>query len=190
MKALAACGTTNAATVIAGNDIGATGGVQSSTLSKLIDCWMSKADTDKDGIPDRTWDIGNVPVIECPGNNVSNCARMTGVVCATVVYMTGNNPDIEDVPYTMDDWDAAKDCKASSSSRSGADTRCKDKEKEHRERWDCFVERFKLKDLDGAPARFESKTIYWLPGCKPCDRAGGTGGENYGVLAKIPVLVK
>jgi hypothetical protein len=34
------------------------------------------------------------------------------------------------------------------------------------------------------------KTIFILPSCEPHEPSGTTGGENYGVLAKIPVLVK
>jgi len=33
------------------------------------------------------------------------------------------------------------------------------------------------------------KTIYFAPNCTPSEPGGRTGGVNYGVLAKIPVLV-
>jgi hypothetical protein len=34
------------------------------------------------------------------------------------------------------------------------------------------------------------KCIYFLPDCNPHIPTGISGGENFGVLAKIPVLVK
>jgi hypothetical protein len=32
--------------------------------------------------------------------------------------------------------------------------------------------------------------MYFKPNCDPHIPMGGTGGENFGILAKIPVLVK
>ena len=31
--------------------------------------------------------------------------------------------------------------------------------------------------------------MYYLPDCTPHEPTGTTGGENFGILAKIPVLV-
>jgi hypothetical protein len=43
---------------------------------------------------------------------------------------------------------------------------------------------------DNAPyATFAKKSIYFLPSCKAHEPRGNTGGENFGVLAEIPVLV-
>jgi hypothetical protein len=53
------------------------------------------------------------------------------------------------------------------------------------------VQYFKLRDvLNNSFATYEDKTIYFLPDCTPHDPAGTSGGENYGILAKIPVLVR
>ena len=50
---------------------------------------------------------------------------------------------------------------------------------------------FDLADvLNNSPAFYEDKTIYFLPSCTPNIPAGRTGGENFGLLARIPVLVK
>jgi hypothetical protein len=56
-------------------------------------------------------------------------------------------------------------------------------------RWDCFVDFFQLKNADGAYAPLAFKSMYYLPSCDAHVPKGRTGGENFGVLAKYPVLV-
>jgi hypothetical protein len=72
-----------------GESMGAVGGVQYSVLSDLISCWISQTDTDGDCIPDKVWNM-TLPVIDCPGNNVSNCAELVGVVNVNFVWLLGN----------------------------------------------------------------------------------------------------
>ncbi len=43
-----------------------------------------------------------------------------------------------------------------------------------------------LLDVDGSPAAYEQKTIYFLPECEPKKPVGTTGGNPYGVLAVNP----
>ena len=57
-------------------------------------------------------------------------------------------------------------------------------------RWNSFVNHFNLKNVDGDPAPYAPKSIYFKPDCTPHEPAGVTGGENFGIMAKIPVLVK
>lgn len=58
-------------------------------------------------------------------------------------------------------------------------------------RWDCFVNTFNLRNVtDGSRAPLALKSIYFLPSCVPHLPAGRTGGENFGVLAQYPALVK
>jgi hypothetical protein len=68
-------------------------------------------------------------------------------------------------------------------------------------RWNDFVDHFNLVKPDGTPAYYQpqsssidsgwrQKTIYFLPECDPQIPSGRTGGENFGVLAKVPVLVE
>ena len=52
-----------------------------------------------------------------------------------------------------------------------------------------FANFFNLKNVDGTSAPYQKKAIYFLPNCEPHIPTGGTGGTNFGVLAKIPVLV-
>jgi hypothetical protein len=80
--------------------VGAQGGVQSSTLRELIRCWIKQTDTiGDDCIPDTVWNM-TLPVIDCPGNNVSNCPTFVAVVNVNFVWLLGNvgkyvqkNPD-------------------------------------------------------------------------------------------------
>lgn len=61
-------------------------------------------------------------------------------------------------------------------------------------RWASFVNRFQLKNAGdpatAAYASFSQKSIYFLPSCKPHEPKGTSEGENFGILAKIPVLVQ
>jgi len=57
-------------------------------------------------------------------------------------------------------------------------------------RWDCFTDHFNLKNADDNYAPLDPSSIYFKPGCFPKDLAGGTGGTNFGILAKRPVLVE
>jgi hypothetical protein len=57
--------------------------------------------------------------------------------------------------------------------------------------WENFVQHFNLRDvLNESYALAEDKTIYFRPYCKEMELGGQSGGQNYGILAKIPVLVK
>lgn len=56
-------------------------------------------------------------------------------------------------------------------------------------RWDCFVNHFGLLNADGKYAPLEMKSMYFMPDCTPHEPTGDTGGPNFGVLAKRPVLV-
>jgi hypothetical protein len=57
-------------------------------------------------------------------------------------------------------------------------------------RWSSFVQFFNLKKVDGSPAPYQKKTVYFVPECHHQIHRGRTGGENFGVMAKIPVLAK
>jgi len=78
-------------------------------------------------------------------------------------------------PLTGTQWN----CSTSDTSKAGAQI-C----------WNEFVTEFKLKDvLSNSNAFYEDKTMYFIPDCKPHTPMGTTGGQNYGILARIPVLV-
>ncbi|ABA88993.1 hypothetical protein Pcar_1750 [Syntrophotalea carbinolica DSM 2380] len=170
MKALI-CGDGNPDEVTFGQGIGAVGGVQDVVLSKLVDCWEDATDTKE------LWNM-TLPVIECPGNNVSNCAKLVGAVNVNVVWIVHkNDPGYDDVPREMEDWT----CDAAT---PGFDC------------WKSFIDHFNLANVEGPPVSdedyaemYQKKNIFFLPSCEEQDPTGVTGGLNFGVLAKIPVLV-
>ena len=165
------CGEGNPESVSYGEGMGATGGVQQTTFDDLRDCWISSAgDTNGDGIPNEPWEL-TLPVIDCPGNNVSNCAELLGAVTLVVVWITeAGTPDWDDAPTQMGAW-------------SNADP-------DGSVRWNDFVLFFNLQNVDGSPAPYAKKSIYFLPDCTPHIPTGVTGGKNFGILAEIPVLVE
>jgi len=170
-----------------GVGMGATGGVQTDTLQALLDCWKQASnDTDDDGIPDQPidsdgdgtpdlpWDL-KLPVIECPGNNVSNCPTYTGVVNLKVVWITdqGEDPDYSEAPTKMGNW--------SNTNEDG------------KVRWESFVsknEGFSLNNADGQTAPYEPFSVYFLPVCEFRKPAGDSNGDFYGNMAQRPKLVK
>jgi hypothetical protein len=120
-----------------------------------------------------------LPVVSCPGNNVGTCEGLKGAVNVNVVWITeaGEDPGYNNAPTEM----AGVGDEYGSWSSSSPDGQV---------RWNSFVTHFNLKNVDGSPAPYQKKAIYFLPDCTPHEPAGTTGGENFGVLAKIPVLVK
>ena len=182
-----------------GETVGTTGGVDQAVLTHpvdadLIDCWKGASydldgdgvretllDADGDGMPEYPWEV-KVPVIDCPANNVGPCSKVLGAMSVTVIWILVKENDIDnDAPYQM--YNAATDTMWSNSSVVGAD------------RWDEFVNIFNLRMVDGqlatvANGGFKKKSVYFLLECQWTEPTGGTGGHNFGVLAKIPVLVE
>lgn len=180
-----------------GQTIGTTGGVIDNIINhpsqpNITSCWRqgrydsdgddipdASIDTDGNGVPDQPWSV-SLPVIDCPGNNVGNCSEVKGSVTVDVVWILEDENKIDtDAPYKMGNW--------LSSDPNGIN------------RWNSFVNHFNLQLLTAidtfSPATYENggfkkKSVYFLPNCEPHIPAGITGGENFGVLAKIPVLVK
>jgi Flp pilus assembly protein TadG len=164
------CASGNPRAITLGDGMGATGGVQDVTLRNLHDCMWNNASLDTDGnnIPDQPWNM-TLPVIDCTGNNVSNCAVVKGAVNISIVWIAENAND--PVPRKMGNWT----CPA-----GYTEAQC----------WTSFTTYFNLKDVDNNTPAYAKKSIYFLPSCTPHEPAGNTGGENFGILAKIPVLVK
>jgi hypothetical protein len=141
------------------------GGEIQSAFNDLIKCWE---DTTGKIVP---WNL-TLPVVTCPGNNVGTCETVVGAVNINILWITGagEDPDYTNAPTQMEDW--------SSTDPSGE------------VRWNSFVTHFNLQNVDGSPAPYAKKSIYFKPDCELHEPTGTTGGENFGVLAKIPVLVK
>jgi hypothetical protein len=115
----------------AGDEIGATGGVQQATLTSFRNCWTSASNCNSDGdchpidedggqdvwnmtAPDEPWTM-TLPVIDCPGNNVSNCAELIGAVQVSLMWVTrSGTPDPSlDTPYKMKSTNTSERCGSS-----------------------------------------------------------------------------
>lgn len=162
-----------------------TGGGQSDVgFSEIGECtrfpgFIKNNDSDPREEP---WNI-TVLVVDCEGmNNPSGCLDVVGAVEMSIVLITDTFPSsanqmYNDVPYVMGDF--------SSENEDGF------------ERWKEFVDHFNLEVLNQTTKEHEvaydhyyQKTIYAMPECKPAEPKGLSGGQNFGVLAKVPVIVQ
>lgn len=160
------CGGGNPSQIFAGKDMATNGGEIQSAFNQLYQCWEANS-ADKTEV----WNL-TLPVVDCPSNNVGTCEKLVGAVNLNIVWITGEgeDPDYTEAPEDMGDW--------SNHDPSGV------------ARWNSFVTHFNLKNVDGSDAPYAKKSIYFLPDCSPHDLTGVSGGEAFGVLAEIPVLVK
>jgi hypothetical protein len=165
------CGQGNPTPIRLGAPMGMTNGTQDNNYRDLRDCWAPGGT-----YPSTKWPI-TLPVIDCTTKPQGGCKNdVVGVVRVNVIFMSPHNEDnkFKDVPTQMEDWNCAPPSRA-----------C----------WDSFVTHFNLKKANGqfataANGGYTKKTIYLLPDCTPHIPTGNTGGENFGILAKIPVLVQ
>jgi hypothetical protein len=157
--------------IILGQPMGMNGGDIPSAFTSLRNRWINV--TDKE----RPWRLA-LPVIECPGNDLNSSERVVGAVVVDVLWITGENddPSYSDAPQEMDK--PHSDDTWSSSSSDG------------QVRWNSFIQYFSLKKVDGSSAPYQKKTVYFLPECHHQIPKGRTGGENFGIMAKIPVIAK
>ena len=172
------CNDGNSEPIILGEKIAVINGLVATAFKKMRNCWASETGMS------NPWNM-TLPVIECKegrGGNVRVCADVKGAVNVDVVWITevGNDPAYKNAPTEMSDfgeysyWSYPPD----PGNTNGQD------------RWNSFVEHFNLQNDDGSPAPYQKKTIYFVPDCTPHELKGRSGGENYGVLAKIPALVE
>lgn len=176
------CSAGNPNTITFDQGIGSQNGVQDNIFSNVTDCWIKAADSNSDGIPDTLWSL-LLPVIDCGVSNT--CAPLVGAVEVNVVWIIHKNDPtshMDDVPLKMGDWN----CSITPSTRDQRFA-C----------WKEFVNNFKLQNVNGPPVTnadyeemYQKKNIFFLPDCTPHEPVGDTGGENFGILAAIPKLVK
>ncbi|WP_290653640.1 pilus assembly protein TadG-related protein [Aquisalimonas sp.] len=167
-----------------GEPLATLGGQSQATFNDLYDCWVEE--TGQQGL----WNM-TLPVIDCPDGNVGPCNDLVGAVNVNIAWIVDQANNIDaDAPYQMElppeDSDGESPGTWSNDSDDGI------------ERWDDFVETFNIRKPDGTLATWDDdpqergwkqKTIYFLPDCSFSEPIGQTGGENFGVLAQIPVLV-
>ena len=161
------CADGNPELIMLGSPVATTGGDVQTAFDALRACWISESEN-------RTlpWTLV-LPVIDCgDANNVGTCEEIVGAVEVNIIWITkgGEDPLYKDAPTQMAGW--------SNSDPDGA------------VRWNDFVTSFNLVNADGTPAPYAKKSIYFLPDCTPHEPKGISGGENFGILAKIPVLVQ
>ncbi len=155
-----------------GEDMGTNNGEIQSAFNKFIACWESETGKAE------PWNM-TLPVVSCPDNSIGTCENLRGAVNVNVIWITeaGEDPEYLNVPTQMDGLEGVVP------SWSSAETLGVD-------RWNSFVQHFNLRNVDGSWAPYAKKSIYFLPDCTPHEPGGVSGGENFGVQAKIPVLVQ
>lgn len=174
------CRAGNPLSIMLGENMATTGGMIQNVFDAIMTCWKNQPgiDTDGNGWPDKAWQL-TLPVVECTSNNLTTCAEVKGAVTLNILWITKNDKNqYAEVPRKMENWTCPTSCTTGQC--------C----------WTSFVQHFNLKmkpsaNSDGfVDASYEDKTIYFKPDCEPHIPRGKTGGENFGILAKIPVLVK
>lgn len=155
------CSGLNPEPIIFGKNMQTTNGADTSVYHKFLDCWDQHIE-DNGYVP---WNV-TIPVIDCTeSNQITKCARVVGAVNIDIVWVTPQGKGQIEIPTEMGDWSA-----------NGLNGDAA---------WDSFVEYFDLVD-----AELLHKKLYFLPNCTPHEPTGRSGGTNYGILAKIPSLVK
>lgn len=176
------CSVGNENELMLGQPMGTLGGQAESAFKPFWNCWDN--DTDQN----RPWNM-TLPVIECGGGNVGPCNKLVGAVNVNVIFVLDQANKIdEQAPTVMNCTDHGFNCPNWSNNDPDGITR-----------WNDFVDTYNLVKPDGTPAYHDShapdsgwrqKTTYFLPDCDVHEPSGRTGGENFGVLAKTPVLVE
>jgi len=173
----------NQFTVTFGNDMGTVGGMQDTVFSDMVDCWTGIRNYDRRNDPPPTTPVRwRLPVIECDGANPGPCNVVVGTVEVDVVWINHQeDPSFAEAPRQMLD---------PRPENNGFVWTCSSPTASGQQCWNEFAEYFDLRWDRTSYAHYDSKAIYFLPNCSPHIPRGLTGGENFGVLAKIPVLVK
>ena len=177
-----------------GNDVevnpgtmGTTGGTVQSILTPLRNCWLSQpidqldasGAPGSDGKPDQPWNI-TLPVIICTGNNVANCSEIAGAVNVSVVWITEGGSGQVTAPNNMVAQNDAGGTMSWQRQTGQTDDQA----------WTSFATAFNLLNQDGSAAPLDKKSIYFMPSCSWGNPIGTTGGNFFGVMAQVPVLVE
>jgi hypothetical protein len=173
------CGSGNVGTLLFGSEMQTSGGQIDSDFQTLEQCWFSHTGTVPPATPQVPWNM-TLPVIDCPDNNVRPCSTVVGAVNVDLLWIQVKSPGTGGAipaPSAMLD------------PRPGG-TNWVNNSPDETTRWNDFVDHFQLKNYLGQPAVWDQKSIYFLPSCTPHEPTGISGGENFGILAKVPVLVR
>ena len=162
----------NPEVIMYGEDMATDGGGIQGAFDLLRNRWIDETNQD------QPWNL-TLPVVTCTGNNVGGCREVVGAVNIDIVWITGAEDDLLYVDAPMDMYNPNTMMPWSGQGLGGE------------ERWQSFVATFNLVDINDEEefVPYQRETIYFVPDCNSHVPTGGTGGENFGVLAKVPVLV-
>jgi hypothetical protein len=186
------CAGGNQETLEFGEGMGTVGGMQDVVYNDLRDCWLD-APLSKDwrGYPIESWTL-TLPVIDCPENNPGPCSVLVGAVTLNIVWIkqSGSDPNWTDIPLQMENWE----CSIWVTAGRPEDINALDISQRHA-CWQEFATEFNLRTADetsvGDLTHSDIQTtIFFLPDCTPHDPQGGSGGENFSIVAEIPKLVE
>jgi Flp pilus assembly protein TadG len=180
--------TGNPSTIDAAEGISTTNGVVANVFDSLVDCFFRAGP-----YTPRVMNV-TLPVIDCDAIR-SNCAPVEGFVNIDIVWVQRetNPADDEDVPRELF---AAEENEDGTHDRIWPfDDFVYPDNATIEERWDDLTEDFNLQlqdGFEGRPPLFNpgGKTVYFLPNCEFQEPTGGTGGDFFGILSEIPVLVE
>jgi hypothetical protein len=160
-----------------GSDMEVNNGQIDTAFNAFYSCWKDNFDSHH-GYLELT-----LPVVLC-ADDPTTCAPLWGAVTVTVIHVT-RQPNYMDLPETK-----SAAINGISWNKENAVADCQLKPNPDECVWKKFVEIFELKDQYDNDAGYHAKSIYFLQTCKPQPAMGITGGENFGILAEIPVLVR
>jgi Flp pilus assembly protein TadG len=199
--------------VFFGQGMGTVGGQQTPVGNSVESCWLKHCRSDGQVATnaqqcDRQWSM-TLPVVDCPSNNPGPCSTLVGAVEVDLIWMWRQNPDMENGPTNMTIYDRQTGTPTAKTWSNTVDAAscaflpaCKANDTSNCRGncyWNSFVQKFDLKNANGIPPYVSSTglrpndlatTMFFLPDCSGHAPMGGTGGENFGILAQYPVLVK
>jgi hypothetical protein len=182
------CGQGRNPEILLGEEMNMIGGQVQTVFDDIYNCWQNQAeDLDNDGLPDMPWSV-TLPVIECGDSNPGPCNRVIGTIGMDILWMVRSvnvNRIDEVAPRRMGRWNCSEF------------TYCD--VDDGRSRWNSFVDEYDIMSGPGGELAtwvdppgdngYRSSTIYFSPTCSPQISVGGSGGANFGIRARIPVLV-
>lgn len=179
------CHVKNPNPIVLGQGVSTGGGQSDVGFSDMAECtgFVPKKNNPQ---RDSSWVI-TVLVVDCKGsNNPSGCLDVLGAVSMEIVHVTDTFPSSENKKY--DDVPPRMSSSIGNFNRPDLTGKA---------RWDAFVDFFDLEVLnqtskvhESASEHYYQKSIYALPSCKKVEPRGISGGSNFGLMAKVPVLVK
>ncbi len=185
------CSDGNLDTLVLGDPMTFNNGNISAVWQRLFSCWDEPLNSSNRTKP---WQMA-LPVVLCEPtpdfpdlpDPQTTCKPLVGAVEVNVMWIsdkTINNFEQQNVLY-------GRDIPASMEGPPGYTDWQADYSKTKRANWIDFLTHFNLPRMAESDAGeyIPSNTIYFLPDCKEHEPKGVSGGENFGILAKIPVLV-